>query len=151
MRFHVVCRDSTGSHLFFKPLRYRLGCHLIATLVKRLWLSYTTGLHIPATRWIGILPKESQDRCGTCVICRTATAACLFTTSGSVVFLEFSHNQESEKHEQSFIQPSVGCLVQGADRHLHDRIPLYRWWTATKITYKFSASYFSWRRIFLLW
>jgi hypothetical protein len=35
---------STGSHLF-KPLRYRLGCHLIATLVKRLWLSYTTGLH----------------------------------------------------------------------------------------------------------
>ncbi len=29
--------------------------HLIATLVKRLWLSYTTGLHIPATRWIWIL------------------------------------------------------------------------------------------------
>ncbi|HAS1131128.1 TPA: hypothetical protein I3806_000501 [Enterobacter cloacae] len=26
IRFHVVCRDSTGSHLFFKPLRYRLGC-----------------------------------------------------------------------------------------------------------------------------
>lgn len=51
-------------------------------------------LHIPATRWIGILPKESPDRCGTCAICRTATAACLFTTSGSVVFLEFSHNQE---------------------------------------------------------
>lgn len=126
--------------------------HLIATLVKRLWLSYTTGLHIPATRWIWILScKESPDRCGTCAICRTATAACLFTTSGSVVFLEFSHNQENEKHEQSFIQPSVGCLVQGADRHLHDRIPLYRWWTATKITYKFSASYFSWRRIFLLW
>lgn len=67
-----MCRDSTGSHLFFKPLRYRLGCHLIATLVKRLWLSYTTGLHIPATRWIGILPKESPDRCGTCAICRTA-------------------------------------------------------------------------------
>lgn len=89
-----MCRDSTGSHLFFKPLRYRLGCHLIATLVKRLWLSYTTGLHIPAARWIGILPKESPDRCGTCAICRTATAACLFTTSGSVVFLEFSHNQE---------------------------------------------------------
>jgi len=125
--------------------------HLIATLVKRLWLSYTPGLHIPATRWIGILPKESPDRCGTCAMYRTANAACLFTTSGSVVFLEFSHNQETEKHEQSFIQPSVGCLVQGADRHLHDRIPLYRWWTATKITYKFSASYFSWRRIFLLW
>lgn len=46
--------------------------HLIATLVKRLWLSYTTGLHIPATRWIGILPKESPDRCGTCAIYRTA-------------------------------------------------------------------------------
>lgn len=72
VRFHVMCRDSTGSHLFFKPLRYRLGCHLIATLVKRLWLSYTTGLHIPATRWIGILPKESPDRCGTCAIYRTA-------------------------------------------------------------------------------
>ncbi|MFL3393915.1 hypothetical protein ACJ0NJ_01280 [Enterobacter hormaechei] len=70
--------------------------HLIATLVKRLWLSYTTGLHIPATRWIGILPKESPDRCGTCAICRTATAACLFTTSGSVVFLEFSHSQEDK-------------------------------------------------------
>lgn len=52
VRFHVVCRDSTGSHLFLKPLRYRLGCHLIATLVKRLWLSYLHGLHIPATRWI---------------------------------------------------------------------------------------------------
>lgn len=52
------------------------------------------GLHIPATRWIGILPEESPDRYGTCAICRTATAACLFTTSGSVVFLEFSHNQE---------------------------------------------------------
>lgn len=72
VRFHVMCRDSTGSHLFFKPLRYRLGCHLIATLVKRLWLSYTTGLHIPATRWIGILPKESPDRCGTCAIYRTS-------------------------------------------------------------------------------
>ncbi|CAM7206451.1 hypothetical protein ENROMA047B_24610 [Enterobacter rongchengensis] len=46
--------------------------HLIATLVMRLWLSYTTGLHIPATRWIGILSKESPDRCGTCAICRTA-------------------------------------------------------------------------------
>lgn len=46
--------------------------HLIATLVKRLWLSYTTGLHIPATRWIGILPEESPDRCGTCAIYRTA-------------------------------------------------------------------------------
>ncbi len=45
--------------------------HLIAMLVKRLWLSYTTGLHIPATRWIGILPNESPDRCGTCAICRT--------------------------------------------------------------------------------
>ncbi|GAB7396333.1 hypothetical protein OUHCRE2_48200 [Enterobacter asburiae] len=67
-----TCRDSTDSYLFFKPLRYRLGRHLIATLVKRLWLSYTTGLHIPATRWIGILPKESPDRCGTCAICRTA-------------------------------------------------------------------------------
>ncbi|ESL75535.1 hypothetical protein L423_03212 [Enterobacter roggenkampii] len=68
-----MCRDSTGSHLFFKPLRYRLGCHLIATLVKRLWLSYTTGLHIPATRWIWILScKESPDRCGTCAIYRTA-------------------------------------------------------------------------------
>jgi hypothetical protein len=21
-----ICRDSTGSHLFLKPLRYRLGC-----------------------------------------------------------------------------------------------------------------------------
>lgn len=30
------------------------------------------GLHIPATRWIGILPKESPDRCGTCAIYRTA-------------------------------------------------------------------------------
>ncbi|HHA1999124.1 TPA: hypothetical protein ACOEMK_000829 [Enterobacter kobei] len=29
--------------------------HLIATLVKRFWLSYTPGLHIPATRWIWIL------------------------------------------------------------------------------------------------
>ena len=47
--------------------------HLIATLVKRLWLSYTTGLHIPATRWIWILScKESPDRCGTCAIYRTA-------------------------------------------------------------------------------
>ena len=53
-----MCRDSTGSHLFFKPLRYRLGCHLIATLVKRLWLSYTTGLHIPATR-LDVNSKES--------------------------------------------------------------------------------------------
>lgn len=26
MLLPVVCRDSTGSHLFFKPLRYRLGC-----------------------------------------------------------------------------------------------------------------------------
>ena len=70
--------------------------HLIATLVKRLWLSYTTGLHIPATRWIGILPKESQDRCGTCAICRTATAACLFTTSGSVV-LVYPYSEKSVK------------------------------------------------------
>lgn len=30
-------------------------CHLIATLVKRLWPSYLPGLHIPATRWIWIL------------------------------------------------------------------------------------------------
>lgn len=70
--------------------------HLIATLVKRLWLSYTTGLHIPATRWIGILPKESPDRCGTCAIYRTATAACLFTTSGSVV-LVYPYSEKSVK------------------------------------------------------
>ncbi|QLR42753.1 hypothetical protein HV346_08750 [Enterobacter sp. RHBSTW-00994] len=28
--------------------------------MKRLWLSYSLGLHIPATRWIGILPKNPR-------------------------------------------------------------------------------------------
>lgn len=77
--------------------------------------------------------------------------ACLFTTSGSVVFLEFSHNQEIENHEQSFIQSSVGCLVQGVYRHLHGRISHYCWRTTTKTSYQLRASYISWRRIFLLW
>lgn len=76
--------------------------------------------------------------------------ACLFTTSGSVVFLEFSHNQEIENYEQSFIQSSIGCLVQGIDRHLHDRISLYCRRTVTKTSHQFSASDFSWRHIFLL-
>lgn len=35
-------------------------------------LSCLPGLHIPATRWIGILSKESPDRCGACAIRRTA-------------------------------------------------------------------------------
>lgn len=48
--------------------------------------------------------KESPDCCGTCAICRTATAACLFTTSGSVVFLEFSHSQEDKPMNNDIIE-----------------------------------------------
>lgn len=78
MPFHPGFWYINGCEMFFACQRsfgyglvYSEVSHLIATLVKRLWLSYTTGLHIPATRWIGILPKESPDRCGTCAICRT--------------------------------------------------------------------------------
>ncbi|HHA1195968.1 TPA: hypothetical protein ACOEEL_000094 [Enterobacter kobei] len=88
MRFHVVCRDSTGSHLFFKPLRYRLGCHLIATLVKRFWLPYTPGLHIPATRWIWIClarnPRTAAAHVPYTVLLTTTPAQVTVSTRGVI-------------------------------------------------------------------
>jgi hypothetical protein len=67
--------------------------HLIATLVKRLWLSCLPGLHIPATRWIGILPKESLTAAAH-VPYAVLQLPPVFSPHQARCILESSHNQE---------------------------------------------------------
>ena len=62
--------------------------HLIATLVKRLWLSYTTGLHIPATRWIWIClarnPRTAAAHVPYAVLITTTPAQVTVSTRGVI-------------------------------------------------------------------
>jgi len=58
---------------------------------ESLFVALTCTFRLPEVVWI----KDTSDRCGACAIHRASfISACLFTTLGSVVFLEFSHHQE---------------------------------------------------------